>query len=531
MVCTVAHPGAPRHVSVATSVLTSVLMSLWASMCLAAPAAQATATVLTEGHIDAFNVSGDGGSLTLDLKEDVTGSHVRHAPEDVELHVAPEAYTTETESVPSIGVAGYLLPQTQKAGLIWPGWDTNDVRAGGFSSVDINFESVDGPGQVYLFQAQGLGTIGPVLAGDSMQLSTGSVIRQENPSHVHANWLFTQPGQYTMRVNATASGATSNTATYTWVVGEGGSASQNVATYSNEDGGARPRAAATTTGGAASTSTGDKATAPHPQPAKAPQAAGTCSPGIVPKVKDDRSVPAEWKDPATLVFGLGDAARTQLPSAVGPIAAGEAWMIGSTQQSGVPWLGANTQHESLLQQTTGDVTWDITSFEGPGSMFVFTQGGLGQIVGEEWFRASGGKAQGSHTIPANSHVHPSWVFDKAGTYKLTVRQSATSKSGEKLSGSATLTFNVGGKGNADDGHFDFGATYDAAGSCSSAGAEGSAGGGASTEAGSATGELAETGPTVMTLPFAVLGLGVIGFGGGMIALDSRLRRLVLGGKR
>ena len=53
-------------------------------------------------------------------------------------------------------------------------------------------------------------------------------------------------------------------------------------------------------------------------------------------VKDDRTVPAEWRDPAELVFGLGDAAKQQLSNPVGPIPAGTAWMIGATQKAGVP---------------------------------------------------------------------------------------------------------------------------------------------------------------------------------------------------
>ena len=40
--------------------------------------------------------------------------------------------------------------------------------------------------------------------------------------------------------------------------------------------------------------------------------------------------------------------------------------------------------------------------------------------------------------------------------------------------------------------------------------------------------LAETGTTVMTVPFAILGLGVLVFGGGMMCLDSALRRRLLG---
>ena len=106
-------------------------------------------------------------------------------------------------------------------------------------------------------------------------------------------------------------------------------------------------------------------------------------------IKDDRSVPAQWRDPSTVVFGLGDAVKTTLPEAVGPVPAGTAWMVGATQPAGLPWIRANTQHESLGGTTS--VTWTLTGFEGPGAMVVFTQGSLGQIVGEEWFRASGGQ--------------------------------------------------------------------------------------------------------------------------------------------
>ncbi|MDK6460006.1 hypothetical protein, partial [Klebsiella aerogenes] len=40
--------------------------------------------------------------------------------------------------------------------------------------------------------------------------------------------------------------------------------------------------------------------------------------------------------------------------------------------------------------------------------------------------------------------------------------------------------------------------------------------------------LAETGTTVMTVPFAILGLGILVFGGGMMCLDTALRRRLLG---
>ena len=174
---------------------------------------------LDQGHIDAFNVTADGGELTLDLKEDATGSHVRRAPEDVELVVGQDAYTERTAEIPEIGKAGYMLPQTQRSDLIWPGWDTQGARDIG--AIDLEFVEVTGPGEVYLFQTGSFGSLDPVLDGGSTRLETGSVIAQEEPAHVHANWLFTEPGTYEMRVVATGGGVSSNEATYTWIVGDG----------------------------------------------------------------------------------------------------------------------------------------------------------------------------------------------------------------------------------------------------------------------------------------------------------------------
>lgn len=488
---------------------------------LTLPRAAAAELTLETGHVDAFAVHPDGDTIALSLQEDVTGTHVRHASEDVELVVGDHAYTEETAGVEGVGASGYLLPQTQQTDLLWPGWDTQALA--GASEIDIEFLEVDGPGEIYLFQAQGLGGVGPVLASGALEVAAGEKIHQDAPAHAHANWLFTEPGTYTMRVVAHADGATSNEATYTWRVGEQAEAAE-VATLAETN--------------APELQVEEHANEVAPETMQKTETAA-CKPGLRPQVKDDRQVPATWNDPADMIFGLGEAAQTDLPEAVGPIPAGKAWMIGATQQAGVPWLGANTQHESLLEHTTGDVTWEVTSFDGPGSMFVFTQGGLGAIVGEEWFRAENGSAQGRHTIPANSHVHPNWVFSAPGTYHVGIRHTTTAKDGGELSGVATLTFEVGGVGNADDGHFDFGSVYDAEGDCGethegtagSAGATGSTGSAGTAEAASTTatrtGALAETGTTVMALPIAVLGLGILVFGGGMLCLDTALRRRLL----
>jgi len=117
---------------------------------------------------------------------------------------------------------------------------------------------------------------------------------------------------------------------------------------------------------------------------------------LVAKIKDDRQAPATWVEPNSLTFALGDAAETKAPAGLEFLAApGEPlWMIASAQVDGVPWLGANTQHESLLAGSTGEVTFTLESATGPGKVGVFTSGSLGQIVGETWFTHTPGSTGG-----------------------------------------------------------------------------------------------------------------------------------------
>ncbi|RMI46695.1 hypothetical protein EBN88_00205 [Streptomyces triticirhizae] len=188
------------------------------------PAEPGEALVLDHGHIDAFNVLAEGGDLVLNLKEDVTGSHVTHAPEDVVLHVKPEAFTEEIPEGYPGAPAGYLLPLTQDPNLIWPGWDTNGVAGSGYTDVEIDITSVEGPGEVYLYTTNTFGGAVPILQGGDLELP--GTVREESPAHTHAQWTFTEAGTYTLTAEATATdpdsgeSLTSDAATYTFAVGD-----------------------------------------------------------------------------------------------------------------------------------------------------------------------------------------------------------------------------------------------------------------------------------------------------------------------
>ncbi|MCS4484211.1 TIGR03773 family transporter-associated surface protein [Gleimia sp. 6138-11-ORH1] len=246
---------------------------------------------------------------------------------------------------------------------------------------------------------------------------------------------------------------------------------------------------------------------------------------IVPKVKDDRQSPSKWYNFNEISFTIGEAGVANLPQAVGTIPAGsKVWMIGSTQQKNVPWVGANTMSDTVMNETTGEVTWTLSSFSGPGAMEVFTSGNFGTLIGQKWFSANGNTGSGSVTIPKNTHVHPNWVFSAPGIYRVGITQTATLKDGTQVSGTDILFFQVGAGNGARDGHFDIGSEVTKAGAkrvwkdaqgnpCTPTEADLKAAGLAN---------LAATGTNFLTLPLLVLGLGLGVFG---FALRMRPRNL------
>lgn len=209
-------------------------LSLAASVTLVATTGTAhaadRAVVLTQGHIDLFNVTYDNATsgLRLQVKDDTGDTPVLREPSDVTIAVDEEAAALEVpEGLPAdfdfLGAPGtviYDLPQNQAADLPWPGWSTetlvDSLPAGttlaAGQPVELAVE-VEGPGEVHTF----------------MNGPTGNVINHyidttdEDPdvipvaasAHVHTEWVFTELGEYTLDVTPTArtSGGTTITGT------------------------------------------------------------------------------------------------------------------------------------------------------------------------------------------------------------------------------------------------------------------------------------------------------------------------------
>ena len=223
------------------------------------------------------------------------------------------------------------------------------------------------------------------------------------------------------------------------------------------------------------------------------------------QVKDDRSQPASWVDPATLTFSLGDKATLKAPDALNFVATPgqDVWMISSSQSAGVPWLGMNSQAEEIVSKTSGEVTFTLVSVEGPGKVSVFTSGGLGGGVGEHLLQEEGS----SYTLPANTHAHQNWVFTAPGTYKLTISAQVTPKQGEQISGedggSGDGAAASSGAGSSEGGSASGAAGSAASGSAKSGQAAGASGGKSLAKTGAVSGALNVAGG-LMLLAVAVL---------------------------
>ena len=496
-----------------------------------------TTSTLDRGHADIFDLTSDAsGALTLRIKEDATGSGVMREPEQTLLAVNKSTLTQIPASVSQATgapAAAYLLGQSgdNQATVLWPGWDTLGVAAGGYDAARFHI-SYTGPadGRIYAFTSSLTEGTKAVTNDGSFDLAPGGDdIDQPYAAHKHVNWLFTRAGRYTLTVQASAwspgntGAANAQSAAHTYTidvadeasclaesaaapstdqaqpapgVGPGSvSSTNNQAAQDQGEGGATGTPSAPAPAPGATGTTGDTGTTTGANPApssgarttsgttggercvatritreateaeaatlasnNAPAntarttltvsvgdgASGNATDGhfdlgpaiengtLVARVKDDRSQPAQWVDPSSLTFALGDAARITAPADLGFVATpgSSVWLIPSTQIAGVPWLGLNSQREEIVTGTTGPVQFTLDAVEGPGRVAVFNAGALGSGVGEHVFDGPGT----GYTLGTNTHAHQNWVFTAPGTYTLTITMRVT-PNGAALAGS------------------------------------------------------------------------------------------------
>jgi putative ABC transporter-associated repeat protein len=175
------------------------------------------------------------------------------------------------------------------------------------------------------------------------------------------------------------------------------------------------------------------------------------------RLKDDATTPPTWRELADVTLKVTDKARIDVPAGAGYAFLGEAgdkvFLLPQSQQAGIVWPGWNTQHESVVNGTKGDVVWRLKQVSGPGEFKLFLTGSFG--TPEVIFDSARSLPQQTAIAP-NTHAHGNWAFTEAGVYRLTVEMTATTTVGTSVSDTRTLTLAVGdvtetGTGSDDEG--------------------------------------------------------------------------------
>lgn len=188
------------------------------------PSTAPAAHVIAEGHVDMAARPADG-DLEFRLKEGTALNHEWYEPDEVVLHVRPAARRKIPDGYAFLGTPGdavWWLPLQQNAGIVWPGWNTEEyARADLDGRVSFRLDSVQGPGNIAMFHNGAMGA--PVVS-----LNSGDGLPDTHTlgagSHSHFDWVFGAEGVYrtTFTVGATLADGTkvSDTETIAWVVGD-----------------------------------------------------------------------------------------------------------------------------------------------------------------------------------------------------------------------------------------------------------------------------------------------------------------------
>lgn len=153
------------------------------------------------GHLDIGpHADPTTGEWALLARDDSGDSPVWRRPEDLVIRLHDDALIpAPTEGAfaalgASEGEKWYVIPQIQDPDVVWLGWNTQDpgVVAALDRGATMKVGPMSGPGRSILFLQDG--TFGePLVLADS-EVGAAQDVWVDANTHVHANWVFTQPG-------------------------------------------------------------------------------------------------------------------------------------------------------------------------------------------------------------------------------------------------------------------------------------------------------------------------------------------------
>ncbi|XVU28779.1 choice-of-anchor M domain-containing protein [Actinoplanes sp. CA-054009] len=179
--------------------------------------------VLDSGHVDIGPRFRDG-RWTVQIHDDHRVPSVWRDPAEAVLRVRDaarqavpddEAYAFLGEKA---GAQVYVVPQTEKAGVVWIGWNTQDpgVLQAIDRGVTMSLRGVQGPGNVTVFLQSG--NLGAPQVLWSSAKAYPQPLWVETNTHTHANWVFGRPGTYLLALDISADLTDGSTASATTIL-------------------------------------------------------------------------------------------------------------------------------------------------------------------------------------------------------------------------------------------------------------------------------------------------------------------------
>ncbi|MEV6299493.1 choice-of-anchor M domain-containing protein [Actinoplanes sp. NPDC051861] len=165
--------------------------------------------VLEAGHVDIGPRYRDG-KWTVQVHDDTAVPAVWRDPAATVLRVRDTALrpVPDDEAYAFLGARPgtevHVVPQTERQGVVWIGWNTQDpgVRSAVSRGVTMTLRGVQGPGDVSVFLQSG--NLGAPQVLWSSAKPFPQPVWVENNTHTHANWVFSEPGVYLLAVGFAA---------------------------------------------------------------------------------------------------------------------------------------------------------------------------------------------------------------------------------------------------------------------------------------------------------------------------------------
>lgn len=440
---------------------------------------------LHRGHVDIAPIHEDG-ELHLGIKDETNLYHIGaiwRKPSDVFFSVPKQVKTTLDKDIPHFGKKGsaaYVLPETQRTGVVWPGISTEDAYQDTKKNYTFTFTPVKAPkdGEWLAYLADQTGLDQRLAGSDGTHSYT-----TEGPDHMHLNWAFNKPGTYEVGVTvAEKDGKTAKKAVLRFKVASEDSSSATPPTKGNDnasEGGSNDSADGTTENDAGSSAdNGTESTAPskernpettEPAPSATPSQKREITKGHIdfgPKVVDNK-----------LGFYVNEDDRHNVPEDVAlrvhdtqrvPVADSLAKTLSFT---GMVKTGSTIYHLPLQQDhnavwpgwdtiKVGQDYRDAAIEVRPKSAPTDGKWWAGHTASLNTPERTLADSNGTHTIKGVEdgpfHVHAHWIFTEPGRYEMDMR--AVNHNGDKLTDWHTVTFLVGdsttqpgGKGAAEEG--------------------------------------------------------------------------------